>query len=327
MRTLHVIDSHTGGEPTRVVLDGFPDLGRGNLAERRARCRDQFDHWRRALLAEPRGHEVMVGAVLVPADAAEACCGVIFCNHVGYLGMCGHGAIGVIRTLAHIGRIGPGRHRLQTPAGDVDCELGTDGTVAIDNVDSWRSNAGVVVDVPGYGRVRGDVAWGGNWFFISGDSPLPLEYIHRAALLDYTSAVLDALHAAGVRGDHGAAIDHVELHAASPTAGIDARVFVLCPGRVWDRSPCGTGTSARIACLAADDRLAAGQRWRQESIIGSVFEASFAAGVRGIRPRIVGRAHVTAEARLLLAADDPFAWGLDPPVSSLASVPQTGVTA
>ena len=310
MHHLDVIDSHTGGEPTRVVIAGFPDLGAAALAERRELFRSRFDAWRSAIACEPRGSDTMVGALLVPPVAADACAGVIFFNNVGYLGMCGHGSIGVVRTLAHLGRIAPGVHRLETPVGTVGVELHADGRVSVDNVESYRHLAGVSVTAPGYGVVRGDVAWGGNWFFISSDSPMPLAFAHHRELTAYTEALRQALRSAGIAGEGGAEIDHVEINGASPTLGVDARNFVLCPGLAYDRSPCGTGTSAKVACLAADGKLAPGAVWRQESILGSVFEARYRPGGRGVLPRITGSAHLTATSRLLIDADDPFAWGI-----------------
>lgn len=309
MLQVDIIDSHTGGEPTRVVIAGFPDLGTGPLPERLDLFRSRHDAWRRAIACEPRGSDTMVGALLL-APASDACAAVIFFNNVGYLGMCGHGSIGVVRTLAHLGRISAGRHRLDTPVGTVGVELHDDGRVSIDNVESYRHRSGVLVDVPGHGPVRGDVAWGGNWFFITADAPIPLELSRQRELTAYTESIRRALEAAGVTGAGGAAIDHIELQTASPTPGVDARNFVLCPGLAYDRSPCGTGTSAKLACLAADGKLAPGAVWRQESLLGSLFEASYAHSARGILPRITGRAHITAEARLVLDESDPFAWGI-----------------
>ncbi|MDO1529358.1 4-hydroxyproline epimerase [Fulvimonas sp. R45] len=309
MRTLTFIDSHTGGEPTRTVLDGFPDLGHGTLAEQRARFHREFDAWRSAIACEPRGSSTVVGALLRPPRSAGACTGVIFFNNVGYLGMCGHGTIGVVRTLAHLGRIAPGRHLVDTPVGTVGAELHADGRVSVDNVKSYRHAAGLRIDVPGHGSVRGDVAWGGNWFFITEDTPMPLEVRRQRGLTAYAEAIRHALEAAGIRGAGGAEIDHIEINAPSPTPGVDARNFVLCPGMAYDRSPCGTGTSAKLACLAADGKLAPGQPWRQESILGSVFEARYAPAGDGVLPRITGSAHVTAEGTLLIDESDPFAWG------------------
>jgi len=310
MHKIDVIDSHTGGEPTRVVIAGFPDLGSDTLAERRERFHREFDHWRSAIACEPRGSDTMVGALLLPPVDKDACTGVIFFNNVGYLGMCGHGSIGVIRTLAHLGRIAPGRHTLETPVGTVGVELHADGRVSIDNVESYRHAAGVRVEVPGFGTATGDVAWGGNWFFITQDTPVPLDFARVRELTAYTENVRLALEANRITGADGSEIDHIEINSASTTPDIDARNFVLCPGLAYDRSPCGTGTSAKIACLAAEGKLAPGAPWRQESILGSVFEGRYLIGANGVRPRITGSAHITAQSTLFIDPTDPFAWGV-----------------
>ena len=311
MRHIDFIDSHTGGEPTRVVLSALPGMDRGSLAERRAALVREHDRWRSMIACEPRGSDTMVGALLLPAENAGSVASVVFFNNVGALNMCGHGTIGLVRTLAHLGRIAPGRHAIDTPVGTVAAELHDDGRVSIDNVESHRHAQGVEVEVPGFGRVRGDVAWGGNWFFLSGDCPLPLDYAHWRELTDYTAAIRKALEAADIRGADGAEIDHIELNAAPFDAAHDARNFVLCPGLAYDRSPCGTGFSAKLACLAAAGKLAPGEVFRMESVIGSVFEGSYApAGHGRIRPRITGRAHLSGEGRLLVEDDDPFAWGI-----------------
>jgi 4-hydroxyproline epimerase len=311
MHTIDFVDSHTGGEPTRVVIAGFPDLGNGTLAERRELFRDRYDRWRQAIACEPRGSDTMVGALLLPPRDPRACAGVIYFNNANYLSMCGHGTIGVIRTLQYLGRIQPGRHWLETPVGTVGIELHEDGRVAIDNVESYRHAKDVQLNVPGYGTVRGDVAWGGNWFFITDDSPLPLTLANQRALTAYTEAIRVALDTAGICGADGAEIDHIELNGPSTQADADARNFVLCPGLAYDRSPCGTGTSAKLACLAADGKLAPGQVWRQAGILDSVFEAQYTPGARGVLPRITGSAHITIQGRLLIDdANDPLAWGI-----------------
>ncbi|KZC43375.1 UNVERIFIED_ORG: hydroxyproline-2-epimerase, partial [Rhodanobacter sp. FW104-R5] len=282
MHTLDVIDSHTAGEPTRVVVAGFPDLGGDSLARCRERFAAEFDHWRSAIACEPRGSDAMVGAVLLPARDPRACSGVVFFNNVGYLGMCGHGTIGVVRTLQHLGRIGPGRHYIETPVGTVGVDLDDDGRVHIDNVESYRHAKDVAVQVPGHGEVRGDVAWGGNWFFITGQAPCPLDLAHQRELTAYTEAIRQALEAAGITGAEGGEIDHVEVNGSAPDGSGQARNFVLCPGLAYDRSPCGTGTSAKLACLAADGKLAEGESWLQQGILGSVFEGSYRRGARGV---------------------------------------------
>ena len=310
MRSLSVIDSHTAGEPTRIVIEGFPDLGDGPLDQRRRRFHDDYDAWRSAIACEPRGSDAMVGALLVPPRDPQACAGVIFFNNVGYLGMCGHGTIGVIRTLQHLGRIGPGRHRLETPVGTVGIELTAQGQVWIDNVESYRYRQNVSVEVDGYGTVIGDIAWGGNWFFITSQTPAPLTLTNERVLAAYTEAIRQALERDGINGADGGEIDHIEINAAGIAQGTHGRNYVLCPGLAYDRSPCGTGTSAKLACLAADGKLAPGEVWRQEGILGTVFEGSYQPGERGIRPRIGGHAYITAQAQLLIDEADPFAWGI-----------------
>jgi proline racemase len=303
---IRVLDSHTGGEPTRLVLEGGPALGDGPLAERVARFRDKFDHYRAAIVNEPRGSDVMVGALLTPPHDPGCAFGVIFFNNVGYLGMCGHGTIGLVVSLAHLGRIQPGMVRIDTPVGPVEAELRADGRVAVANVPSHRAAAKVTVQVPGVGPVTGDVAWGGNWFFLVENHGLKLELANLPALLDYTQRVRLAVNAQG-----HPEVDHVELFAPSATVGADSRNFVLCPGGAYDRSPCGTGTSAKLACLAADGKWAEGEEWVQESIVGSVFHGSYRQAKEGkILPTITGSAHVCGETTLLLDESDPFRWGI-----------------
>jgi len=312
MHTIDVIDTHTAGEPTRVVIAGFPDLGPGSLIERRALMRAQYDRWRRGIVCEPRGYAAMVGALLLPPNDPGACTGVIFFNNSGYLSMCGHGSMGVVRTLRHLGRIGHGVHRIETPAGMVVARVDEDDRISIDNVASYRYAAGVQVEVPGYGKVHGDVAWGGNWFFLVDEAPVPVRIEYEPALRDYATAIRNALTEAGITGAGGSEIDHIEVSGPPSSAKWHSRNYVLCPGLVYDRSPCGTGTSAKLACLADSGRLAEGETWRQESIIGSVFEASWrkgARGMRGIWPTISGPAAVVAQAHLLFDESDPFCYG------------------
>ncbi|WP_394235710.1 4-hydroxyproline epimerase [Pseudomonas anguilliseptica] len=309
MQRMQILDSHTGGEPTRLVLDGFPDLGHGSMAERRRVLAERFDQRRSACMLEPRGSEVLVGALLCEPVDPDACAGVIFFNNSGYLGMCGHGTIGLVASLAYLGRIGPGLHKIETPVGTVEATLHEDRSVSVRNVPAYRYREAVEVQVPGYGRVVGDIAWGGNWFFLISEHGLRVAGDNLPALTAYAAAVQQALEDQGLRGDDGGLIDHIELFADDDVA--DSRNFVLCPGLAYDRSPCGTGTSAKLACLAADGKLQPGQIWRQASVIGSQFEASYqwADGGR-IIPTIRGRAHLSAEATLLIEADDPFAWGI-----------------
>ena len=302
MQKLKVIDSHTGGEPTRIVVEGGPDLGAGPLAERRERLQREFDRYRSAAVNEPRGSDVIVGAQLVePVDPA-ASAGVIFFNNVGTIGMCGHGTIGLMVTLAHMGRIQAGQHRIETPVGTVIATLEANGEVTVQNVPSWRSHKAVSIEVDGK-AVKGDIAWGGNWFFLVQEELTDIE-----AMTDRSWRIRQALNAQGHPD-----VDHVELFGPPRAAGASARSFVLCPGKAYDRSPCGTGTSAKLACLAADGKLAEGATWVQESIIGSTFSASYkwldrAAGK--VVPSIRGTAYITAESTLILDERDPFCWGI-----------------
>lgn len=356
MKRIHVIDSHTGGEPTRLVLDGFPELGQGSMRERRQRLAEGFDDWRAACVLEPRGSDVLVGALLCAPVDPSASAGVIFFNNTGYLGMCGHGTIGLVASLAHLGRIQPGLHRIETPVGTVEATLHEDRSVSVRNVPAYRYRQAVSLNVPGYGSVTGDIAWGGNWFFLIAEHGQRVAGDNLEALTAYCWAVRQALEAQGIRGEDGGEIDHIELFAdpegsrgsqpsvaseeearqeqakkrslqgvnehfepalnaassrAAASLRVDSRNFVLCPGKAYDRSPCGTGTSAKLACLAADGKLAPGALWRQASVIGSQFEASYQwQDARHIIPTIRGRAHISAEATLLLEDDDPFAWGI-----------------
>ena len=309
MKTISIIDSHTGGEPTRLVIDGGPELGHGPLSERLDLLKRQHDRFRSAVVCEPRGSDVLVGALLCEPHAPDCAAGVIFFNNVGYLGMCGHGTIGLVASLAFMGRIGAGRHRIDTPVGVVEAELHADGSVTVDNVASYRAQTQVTVEVPGHGPVTGDVAWGGNWFFLVSGHGLELGVANVEALTAYSVAVGAALERAGITGEGGALIDHIELFAPSRT-GADSQSFVLCPGKAYDRSPCGTGTSAKLACLAADGKLAEGALWKQESVIGSVFEASYSYRGELLIPSIRGRAWVNAQAQLILDPTDPFVWGI-----------------
>jgi len=286
MKRIAIIDSHTGGEPTRVVLGGV--------------AVEELKIWRRAILCEPRGHEVLVGALLVEPRDATCAASVVFFNNVGLLGMCGHGMMGVIATLRHLGRITTGMHRVETPVGLVTATLHDDGRVSIRNVPAWRKAVAVRA-----GDVTGDVAWGGNWFFLVSDHGLDLTLQNVPRLMEASLAMRTAVNAAGYPE-----VDHIELFAPPQAAGNDSRNFVMCPGGQYDRSACGTGTSAKLACLAADGKLAPGRVWRQESILGSVFEGSYELGMGGIIPTITGEAFITAESTLLFEPSDPFRLGI-----------------
>jgi 4-hydroxyproline epimerase len=310
VRRIKIIDSHTGGEPTRVVIDGGPDLGHDSLAQRLVRFREEHDDFRSAIVNEPRGSDAVVGALLCEPVDDSCVTGVIFFNNVAYLGMCGHGTIGVVATLAYLNRIGPGTHRIETPVGVVEAKLDEEGHVEVANVPSYRLAKAVTVDVPGIGPVTGDVAWGGNWFFLVNDHKQELTLNNLEVLTDFTWHIREALARNGIAGADGHEIDHVELFVPSAIAGVDSKNFVLCPGKAYDRSPCGTGTSAKLACLVADGKLKPGQIWRQESIVGSIFEGSVALDNDQIRPSIKGSAFITAEADLILDERDPFQMGI-----------------
>ncbi|MFZ6772827.1 proline racemase family protein [Undibacterium sp. SXout7W] len=312
MKKISVIDSHTGGEPTRVIISGGPDLGHGSLETRLENFRQQFDHYRSATVCEPRGSDVLVGALACTPTDPSCTAAVLFFNNVGYLGMCGHGMIGFMVTLAHQNKISLGAHRIETPVGIVEIELHNHHEVSVHNVPAYRYRQAVQVAVPGYGLVTGDVAWGGNWFFLINQHGQDLQLSNIEKLTDFTWCVRLALQASNVTGEHGALIDHIELFGEPDSEANHSKNFVLCPGKAYDRSPCGTGTSAKLACLAADGKLNVGDVWRQESIIGSVFEASYRhlEGSNKILPSLRGSAYVTAEADLLLNDDDPLIWGI-----------------
>jgi 4-hydroxyproline epimerase len=310
MREIHVIDSHTEGEPTRVIVEGAPDLGTGTADERLHVFRERFDGVRSAVVNEPRGCDALVGAVLLEPTSSSAVAQVIFFNNVGFLGMCVHGTIGVAETLRHMGRIAPGRHVIETPVGDVTAELRPDGMIAVENVESYRHRTATMVETENHGLVSGDIAWGGNWFFLIEDHGQELEPSRLQALTEYASDVRRSLARHALTGAAGGEIDHIELFGPPRRADADSRNFVLCPGLAYDRSPCGTGTSAKMACLAADGKLDEGDLWRQESILGTRFVGSYRRSARGVIPTVAGRVWITAESTLRFDDYDPFCEGI-----------------
>lgn len=322
MRRIKIIDSHTGGEPTRIIVDGGPELGSGSLRDRLNRFEAEFDSIRSAVILEPRGSDVLVGGLLCPPTDATCAAGIIFFNNTGYLHMCGHGTIGLVVTLAYTGQLQPGSHRIETPVGVVTAELLDEHRVAVTNVVSYRYRKAVEVQVDGHGPISGDIAWGGNWFFLVADHGQPLALERAGLLTDFCLKIRAALERDGISGADGGVIDHIELFAkATDPAIADSQNFVLCPGGAYDRSPCGTGTSAKLACLAADGKLAAGETWRQQSIVGSVFECRYELAANSdavketadgpmIVPTITGAAWVTSEANLILDDSDPFVAGI-----------------
>jgi len=302
---LKILDTHTGGEPTRLVLAGGPDLGAGPLADRVKVFQAKHDQFRSAIVNEPRGSDVVVGALLCEPHDPSCQFGVIFFNNVGYLGMCGHGTIGLVVALAHLGRIKPGAVRIDTPVGPIEAVLHDDGEVSFTNVPSYRKHQGIELYLPGVGDVSCDLAWGGNWFCLIEDHHQTLELANVAQLTDYTTRIRQAVADSGFPE-----VDHVELFGPSAKPGVNSRNFVLCPGKAYDRSPCGTGTSAKLACLAADGKLAPGEEWVQESIVGSLFRGKYRKQGDKVIPTITGTAHVTGEGTLIMDPRDPFCWGI-----------------
>ncbi|HXD00874.1 MAG TPA: proline racemase family protein [Verrucomicrobiae bacterium] len=308
VRKIQIVDSHTGGEPTRVVIADGPELGAGPPAVRREVFQTKFDRFRSGIVNEPRGSDVMVGALLLEPEDKSCVAGVIFFNNVGCLGMCGHGMIGLIVTLAHLGKITPGEHKVETPVGVVSATLHTNGDVSIANVPSWRAKKDFTVKVPSIGDVTGDVAWGGNWFYLVEHHGQKLALSNAGGLTEFCWRVRQAVNDQGFPE-----VDHIELFGAPTIAGAHSRNFVQCPGKAYDRSPCGTGTCAKLACLAADEKLLPGETWVQESIIGSTFAGRFQWLDRPsgkISPVITGTAFVNAEATQLFDEKDPFIWGI-----------------
>ena len=314
MKKIKVIDSHTEGEPTRVVIEGGPDLGGGTLSEQVSRFRSHEDHFRKFVIEEPRGWDAMVGALLCQPNDPQCAAGVIFFNNSGYLGMCGHGTMGLAVTLRHLGMLETGVHRIETPVGIVSAHLHDDNTVSVQNVPSYRSRSKVSIDVDGVGTITGDVAWGGNWFFLADALPIPLNLNHRDELLQLAKRVRETLRSQGITGDDGAEVDHIEFGEHLTSGPVNCRNFVMCPGGVEDRSPCGTGTSAKVACLAADGELAAGETWVQESIFGGRFSAKYSSDDKptdserpdSVVATVTGRAFICSEATLINQSRDPF---------------------
>ncbi|MGO2336248.1 proline racemase family protein [Providencia sp.] len=308
-RKIEVIDSHTAGEPTRLVINGFPELGDLNMASRLEILRTQYDQWRCTTILEPRGNDILVGALLCRPQNPKAAAGVIFFNNEGYLGMCGHGTIGLITSLHFLGQISYGKHLIETPVGDVTAQLHQDGSVSIQNVYSYRYRKAVQINIPDVGVIVGDIAWGGNWFFLVENSPIDIHYRDAKALTELCLKIKQGLASQGIYGKDNQEIDHIELFGSHPNA--NSQSFVLCPGGAYDRSPCGTGTSAKLACLAADKKLAAGEIWHQASVIGSQFQASYQpSDENGIIPTIRGTAYISGQNSLLIDEQDPFRFGI-----------------
>ena len=304
---MRVIDSHTAGHPTRVIVEGAPDLGTGSVAERIERMRATHDRFRSAVVSEPRGSDILEGAMLLPPSDPANTAAVIFFDNTGYMPMSGHAIIGVVATLEYLGRIrGIGMHRIETLAGVVTTETHPSGEISVQNVASFRHEKGVTLDLSGLGKITGDIAWGGNWFFLA-DYDLGVGNIPHLADVARTirkTLVRDGITAAGKD------INGVALFGAASRRGVNSRNFVLRAGRSYGRSPCGTATSAKLACLFEDGTIVEGQTWRQESIVGTVFDAWVQVIDGAIRPTIRSNAYITAESMLIVDERDPFCWGM-----------------
>lgn len=308
-QSIKIIDSHTAGEPTRVIYDGFPSLQGTSLKEKKEDFEKQFDYLRKALILEPRGSDIVVGALLCKPQDPKAVTGVIFFNNAGYLGMCGHGTIGVIETLRYLGKIQAGTHKIETPVGTVECTLHANNEISVQNVPSYRYKKDLSIDVDGIGKITGDIAWGGNWFFLVNNHGQEINANNLEHLTEFSWKIRQALDRQKIRAKENAIVDHIELFSKTHTA--NSRSFVLCPGKAYDRSPCGTGTSAKLACLAADNKLLPQQQWIQESVIGSQFKASYQILDKDtIIPTITGRAYIHADSTILLDQQDPFKYGI-----------------
>jgi 4-hydroxyproline epimerase len=308
---IEVIDSHTGGEPTRVVVGGWPMPEGNTVAEKREYMGKHQADWMSGVTKEPRGSDVHVGALLVPSQNPECCTGLIFFTTAGPLGMCGHGTIGVVETLRYLGRIEPGEHKIETAVGIIKVQLEENGTVWVTNVPSY-SQGEMCVETDGYGTICGDVVWGGNWFFLVGLNAFTPEvtFENRLELTRFTLDVRKALDSSGVSGGDGEEIDHVEIFGPGTVAGANSKNFVLCPGLDYDRSPCGTGTSAKMASLYEKGELKPGEHWVQESITGTTFTGFVTIEEDKIIPHIAGRAHITGTSTLIFNDNDPFRWGI-----------------
>ncbi|MFW6692287.1 proline racemase family protein [Streptomyces sp. MAR4 CNX-425] len=327
-RYFTAVDSHTEGMPTRVVTGGVGVVPGATMAERRAYFAEHLDDVRRLLVNEPRGHAAMSGAILQPPTRPDADYGVLYIEVSGLLPMCGHGTIGVATVLVETGMVPVTepvtRVRLDTPAGPVTAEVAVSGgraeSVTFRNVPSFALELDAAVEVPGLGRVTYDMAYGGNFYAIlPADSlGIPFAKAEKQRMLDVGLAIMAAVneqrrpvHPAdpGIAG-----CKHVQLTAPPAGGGADARnAMVIHPG--WfDRSPCGTGTSARMAQLYARGELALGADFVNESLLGTLFtgrleEETAVGGVRAQIPAVTGRAWITGMGQYLLDPEDPFPAG------------------
>ena len=326
-RIWHCVDSHTEGMPTRVVVGGVGVLPGTTMEERRQYMMKEADHLRTWLMYEPHGHSAMSGSIVQPPTRPDADWGVVYIEVSGCLPMCGHGTIGTATVLVETGMVEVTEPetviRPDTPAGLVTARVHVDGTraksVTIENVPSFVTELDAIVEVPGAGAVRYDMAYGGNFYAIVELSELGRAFgkEHAPELLELGLSIMNAInttnpptHPENPAIDH---VNHVQLVAADSTAQFSRHAMAIYPG--WfDRSPCGTGTSARVAQLVARGQLEIGEPLINESIIGTRFTGraigtTTVSGVPAILPEITGRAWITGTSQHMLAPDDPFPAG------------------
>lgn len=329
-QVIQAVDSHTAAEPTRVITGGLPMIRGATMADKRDELKRLHDPIRRSLVLEPRGHDAIILAYLLPPTHDDADLGVVFANDAGYLGMCGHGAIGLATTAVAMGLVAAVEPvteiTLDTPVGLIKCRVAVEGgrpkSVTITNVPSFLYRQRVVVDVHGFGKVAADIAYGGNWFaFVEADQlGLMVEKAHLPVLMQAAIAIREALVRDGVRGVHPDSgeeevIDHVKLFVPLDGEHHGARALTLCPGTAYDRSPCGTGTSAKLAVLHAKGELKTGEQFDSESVLGTRFAARVVAETTvgefpAIVPEITGSAWITSFATFVIDPDDPCRHGI-----------------
>jgi 4-hydroxyproline epimerase len=309
LRMMRVVDSHATGQPTRVIVDGGPDLGTGSLAERRDRFRTHFDRFRTAVVGEPRGSDTLVGAILCKPSDPSCAEGVILFDSSGYLDMSVHAMMGLAVTLDYIGRGTTGGEKIETPAGAVTVDMHTNGDISVRNVPSFRHQKDVSVTVDG-ATYTGDVAWSGSWSFLVRDHNEDLSIARAERLTDLARSIRRALARNRITGSRDEEITDIALFGPPQRREANSRNFVLRTGKSFRRSPSGTVTSAKLACLHEDGKLAEGQVWRQESITGAMFDGSVKVIDGAIVPSIRGTAHMIAESVLIVDERDPYCWGI-----------------
>ncbi len=326
-RMWHCVDSHTEGMPTRVVVGGVGVLPGATMEDRRQYVMTEADHLRRWLMFEPHGHGAMSGAILQPPTRPDCDWGVVYIEVSGCLPMCGHGTIGTATVLVETGMVAVTEPetviRLDTPAGLVIARVRVQGTratsVTLENIPSFVTELDSTVDVPGLGEVRYDMAYGGNFYAIVELADIGVEFgiDNKDQLLSAGLAIMNAIneqqppvHPENPAIDY---VHHVQLVAPGSTPTHSRHAMAIYPG--WfDRSPCGTGTSARVAQLTARGQLPLGDTLKNVSLIGTHFlgrvkDTTTVAGIPAIIPEITGRAWITGTSIHMLAPDDPFPEG------------------